>query len=100
MRRFTAGPSVRFCLSLRKWHEHLLINNLALEGIEKPDKSFLFYKACRYDTNTICGASIIAKSRTARIITHAPLRAKEASPFVSNKYPVVVCMAYIFEIHV
>ncbi|ATZ57551.1 hypothetical protein BCIN_15g01180 [Botrytis cinerea B05.10] len=25
----------------------------------------------------------------ARIITHAPLRAKEASPFVSNKYPVV-----------
>lgn len=27
---------------------------------------------------------------TARIITNQPLRAKEASPFVSNKYPVIV----------
>ncbi|PBP26202.1 succinate dehydrogenase subunit A [Diplocarpon rosae] len=30
-----------------------------------------------------------ATRSAARIITHAPLRAKEASPFVSNKYPVV-----------
>jgi len=28
-------------------------------------------------------------SQVSKIITNAPLRAKEASPFVSNKYPVI-----------
>lgn len=34
---------------------------------------------------------VLANKLAARIITHAPLRAKEASPFVNNKYAVVVC---------
>jgi hypothetical protein len=69
----------------------ILIEHLVLEGIEEPDKNFLFDETCRYVTECLYTAYLEADCCVARIITHAPLRAKEASPFVSNKYPVVVC---------
>lgn len=72
----------------------ILINLAVFEGIEEPDKNILLHETCRYVAIRIChGSSITDTSSVARIITHAPLRAKDASPFVSNKYPVVVCIS-------
>ena len=88
MRRFTSGPSV--CLFSFCTHG-VLTFRAVIEGIEEPDKNFLFYSTCRCVIRKIPSSLILADPCIARIITHAPLRAKEASPFVSNKYPVVVC---------
>jgi hypothetical protein len=62
-----------------------------LEGIEEPDQDFLFNKARRYAMSFIHDRAGSWLTVEARIITHAPLRAKEAPLFASNKYPVVVC---------
>lgn len=40
----------------------------------------------------------ILTHQPARIITNQPLRAKEASPFVSSKYPVIVCRFWSVDI--
>jgi hypothetical protein len=92
---------LRYVEALRKPRENLggneanslLISGcVVLEGIEEPDKNFLFDQTCRYNASAIVlFPTSLADSHEARIITHAPLRAKEASPFVNNKYPVVVC---------
>jgi hypothetical protein len=70
----------------------VLIFQAVIEGIEDPDKNFLFDSSCRCVIRKAQNSLVLADRFTARIITHAPLRAKEASPFVSNKYPVVVCI--------
>ena len=64
----------------------------AFEGIENSNTSFLIYTARRYFIPSFRCLSAVSNTHLARIITHAPLRAKEASPFVGgNQYPVVVC---------
>ena len=92
MRRFTAGSSVRLNYLGQEWADRDANQaSLVFKGIEVPGKNFLFDKTCRYIIGRFYNRVSLPNTATARIITHAPLRAKEASPFVSNKYPVVVC---------
>lgn len=63
----------------------------ALQGIEESNASFLLHTTCRYIHMDPIRGLLSSNTSAARIITHAPLRAKEASPFVGgNQYPVVV----------
>ena len=64
---------------------------IVFEGIESPDSMFLMYETSRYVEQLLKRCECLSDSTQARIVTHAPLRAREASSYVSNKYPVVVC---------
>lgn len=59
---------------------------------EKPGQGLFDDATRRLVHATSFGARPQANLRTiaARVISNGPLRAKEASPFVSNKYPVIV----------
>lgn len=117
MRRFTAGSSV--CTQSRaprwnlKWgcfcgegschgvhdaNDFVFLLNSDLESPQEPIENIFLHTTCWYD---ICNYKINDGHGSdvfpARIITHAPLRAKEAPNFVGgNLYPVVVCIMGFF----
>ena len=64
--------------------------------LEAVEAAFLGHKICRYGMYRV-NTGNRSDSRIAKIITNQPLRAKEASPFVSSKYPVVVGCKYLKE---
>lgn len=67
-----------------------------VEG-SKTRSTLLLNKTCRYvQANTASAFPwIIDGCYLARIVANQPLRAKEASPFISNKYPVIVGLLQI-----
>ena len=60
-----------------------------LENPKTVEATFLLHKICRYAATPLHGRARAELINAAKIIANQPLRAKEASPFISSKYPVI-----------